>query len=273
MRQEKKRMPVRMADMTVAEARRAIARGLGVILPVGVVEQHGYHLPLSTDIYNACELADRVSARTGWLVAPPLNYNYSGGELPGTINVHPHVVSLFVAEICAGLARQGFENILVLLGHGGSESVRCIREGGEMFLRQNPQFEEVCLSVVLPWEFSATWAQAFEDQDYHAAAVETSLMMYWQPALVRSRIATDSKAMCERLRRDPDQYQVRRKHVENECVVPHVRQAPAMRVGVMGHPERASAKLGKKVCEEAVDGIAGLIRKIKRERARPTTDT
>ena len=75
--------------MTVKEMRAALKKTKTVILPVGVIEQHGYHLPLNTDVYNCYELARLASEKTGCLVAPPLTYTFSGGTLPGTININP----------------------------------------------------------------------------------------------------------------------------------------------------------------------------------------
>ena len=255
-----------MANMTVKEVREGLRKCQTVILPIGCVEQHGYHMPLSVDMHNASELAARTAARTGSFVAPTLYYNYSGGELPGTINVNPHVVALFVAEICGALARQGFKNIFVFLGHGGTESVGCIDSSVDIFLRQNPQHRDVAVSVVKFWELCDKIAQAFEEKDYHAGYVETSLMMYWKPELVRPKIVMDKPWLVEHMREHQDNYQQRSKPVDHPDVAPHISQHPDIEVGVMGYPERASAKFGKDLCEEAVSKAAKLIRDIEKQR-------
>ena len=259
-----------MANMTVAEMREALAECQTVILPIGCVEQHGYHLPLSVDVHNATELALRTAARTGSFVAPTLPYNYSGGELPGTINVNPHVVALLVAEICAAMARQGFMNILLFLGHGGTESVQCIDSGVDMFLRQSPQHRDVAVCVVKFWELCETVQQAFADRDYHAGYIETSLMMYWKPELVRPTIVQDQDWLAERMRDNPDNYQQRTKPVDHPLVAAHVSQHPEIEVGVMGYPERATPQLGKAICEEAVETAAKIIREIELKRSQPS---
>jgi len=68
-----------MESMTVEEVREALVHTRAAILPVGGVEQHGYHLPLTTDVYNAYEIARRVAPLVGCLVAPPVTYSFSGG--------------------------------------------------------------------------------------------------------------------------------------------------------------------------------------------------
>lgn len=71
-----------MWDMTVKEIREGLRETQTVIVPIGCVEQHGYHLPTSVDSYNAMELAARASALTGCFVAAPVHYSFSGGCCP-----------------------------------------------------------------------------------------------------------------------------------------------------------------------------------------------
>ena len=72
-----------MGEMTVKEVREYLEHNQTVILPYGVVEQHGYHLPLSTDTHYAEIPSYELAKRLDCIVAPPLNYCFSGGELPG----------------------------------------------------------------------------------------------------------------------------------------------------------------------------------------------
>ncbi len=94
-----------MEEMTVNDVRKALKKTKTVLVPLGVLEQHGYHLPLSVDIHNARQISIRVSAETGALVAPALNYAFSGGELPGTINIAPSTTALVVSDICRSRSR------------------------------------------------------------------------------------------------------------------------------------------------------------------------
>src|SRR5512137_1606902 len=109
-----------MEFMTVDEVRDGLLGTRTVIVPMGVIEQHGYHLPLNTDVFNCYEISKRVSARTGCFVAPPINYSFSGGELPGTFNINPSTLSLYLSDILKALVVMGMKNIVVLLGHGGT---------------------------------------------------------------------------------------------------------------------------------------------------------
>jgi len=200
--------PFLMEHMTVEDVRRALQRTKTVLVPLGVTEQHGYHLPLSTDVHNAYQIARRVSARTGAVVAPPLWYSYSGGSLPGTINVAPQVMALMVSEIIQSLLQQGFRNVLLILGHAGSENLQALKDLTSLFLARHPELTNVVVALGPVWEFSATFKKAFEEHDYHAGYIETSLMLYWAPEQVRTeRIVQDQPEVAESLREHPDNYQ------------------------------------------------------------------
>ena len=105
---------VKMGEMTVNELQEYLKTSQTIILPYGVVEQHGYHLPLDTDIRNAEIMGAKLAEKLGCIVAPTLNYCFSGGMLTGTINVKPNTFANLVGEIIESLALQGFKNILIL---------------------------------------------------------------------------------------------------------------------------------------------------------------
>lgn len=247
--------------MTVREVREALEAGMRTILvPLGVTEQHGYHLPLRTDCYNCEEISRRAAEQTGCFVAPTLAYTYSGGELPGTINVSPHVVTQVVVEILHSLCRQGLHNIIIVLGHGGSENDHAAQEAAEIFLRNNPQYHDRNLAVFRFWKNSALCERAFAEGDFHSGWFETSLLLYWVPDQVRPEYVLDDPEVVRMMREDQDAYQLRIKNVEHELVVPAIRQHPAIKVGVMGEPERATAALGRQISDEAVTSLVALIR-------------
>jgi len=253
--------PVIWAEMTVAEIREYLKKRPTVILPVGCTEQHGYHLPTSVDILNAEELAKRISAEIGVAVLPTVNYSYSGGELPGTINVSPNVVVLYIEEICLSLAAQGVRNIVVLPGHGGSENMNALLAFRDMFLRKH-SYLDVALAVM-----NSYLKNLCGNGDWHAGRAETSLMLYWAPELVHmERIQYDSNELLDMMRKDPDAYQDIQKVVDSSYVGPRIRQRRDIQVGVMGFPEEASAEIGEKIANISVQEIVDAIRNIEAQR-------
>ncbi|MHB1190654.1 MAG: creatininase family protein [Armatimonadota bacterium] len=252
-----------MYDMTVEEVRDGLAEMKTIVLPVGVVEQHGYHLPLSVDTHNAVEIASRASEISGCFVAPPVNYSFSGGTLPGTINISPQLFSLVAAEICHSLVVMGFKNIVILLGHGGTENTRAAHDAAENFQRLHPPLSGITVSVVPFWELSPTYMESFQEKDFHAGKYETSMMLYWKPEMVRMEKARlDVPEIVEMMHQDQNAFLVKHKEVENKYVVPKLTQHPGIEVGVMGDYEGASAELGRTIAVECAEGLAALVNEL-----------
>ena len=253
--------------MTVREIREALAERPSVIVPLGVIEQHGYHLPTCTDILAAHEVCLRVGREIGMLVAPPVNMSFSGGELHGTINVHPNIMGLLVGEVLRSLAAQGVRNLFLVLGHGGSENARSLDNTLKLLLRTDPTFEDVMIAFAPTWKFSPTFLAWFQQKDWHAAAGETSIMLALAPELVQmDRLTLDEESLAEAMREHPDHYQRAEKPIDDDLVVPRMTQRPDVEVGVMGYPEKASAELGQKIVDEMVANMSERFTRLEAER-------
>ncbi len=249
-----------MFNMTVREVREGLKEMKTVVLPIGVVEQHGYHLPLSTDILNAVEVAERASSLSGCFSAPSLNYCFSGGTLPGTINISPQTFSIVLMDICRSLVLQGFKNIILLMGHGGTENVRAAYDAAENFQRLSPDMEGITVSVVPMGELSPTCMKSSAEHDFHAGKYETSLILYWKPELVKmDQAQLDNPVLAERMRTDQDAFLTKTKEVDNKFVVPKLTQNSEMEVGVMGNYEGSNPELGKIISDEASSNLAKLV--------------
>ena len=253
-----------MEFMTVDEVRDGLLETRTVLVPMGVIEQHGYHLPLNTDVCNCYEISKRVSAETGCFAAPPINYSFSGGELPGTFNIHPATLALYLNDILKSLVVMGFKNIFVTLGHAGTENRVATESAVDMFMRLNPEVKDVCFGGAPIMWFSQKYRQmAIADKDFHAGWSETSRIMYWFPELVRQdKMVTDAEELMERFRQDQDAYQVKTKLFEHEFIFPYIKQHPDIKVGVMGNPAKASPELGEAITREVVGNMSDFIRKL-----------
>lgn len=251
---EKNPFPV-MEDMTVAMVREYLRRKKSIIIPIGVIEQHGYHLPLKTDALIAERIARLIGRKTGILVAPVMYQSFSGGECPGTINISPAVMSLVVSDTLVSLTAQGFRNIFLFIAHGGSENIRALDNALKLLLRSNPVFANVLIALLPIWKFGGKegWQKALAEGDWHAGWLETSMVMALAPGLVRmDKLAKDPEKMCRLMVKHPDNYQHAQKIVDDELVVAKTGQRPEVRVGVMGFPERASKALGEKAVANIV---------------------
>lgn len=264
-KQQRKPFPV-MEEMTVKLVRKYLARKKSIIIPMGVIEQHGYHLPLKTDALIATHLGRMIGERTGILVAPTMYQSFSGGGLPGTINISPAVMSLVVGDMLASLAVQGFQNFYLFLCHGGSENARALDNALKLLLRTNPLFRKALVALLPVWKFDRdgiAWNRVPAEGDWHAGWLETSLVMALEPGLVRMRdLALDPAPLLKQQMDHPDNYQEAAKIVNDEFVIPRMRQRPEIKVGVMGTPQRASPDLGKKLAESIVAAAGTKIKEL-----------
>jgi len=245
-----------MENMTVKMVREYLKKKRSVIIPMGVTEQHGYHLPLSTDTIIARETGRLVGEKTGIMVAPVINTSFSGGGLPGTINVSPAVMSLVVSDTMISLVSQGFRNIYILPAHGGSENTRALDNAVKILLRTNPAFEKVMVTLMPVWKFGLQgkgWKDAIREHDWHAGWLETSLVMAIAPDLVRmGDMEVDTEPLLKLQMEHPDNYQQAERIVDDPAVVARMTQRQDIKVGVMGTPSKASAELGREILENIV---------------------
>ena len=154
-----------------------------VLLPVGALEAHGPHLPLSTDVIIAEGMARRAAqaleakGRT-CAIAPSLVYNvteYAAG-FDGTAGVGPEAAEAYARGVCLGLERAGFRRIVVANAHLEPAHVEVMRR------LTTPR-------VVFPdcteRRFARTLTDEFKRGACHAGAYETSLVLAERPDLVR----------------------------------------------------------------------------------------
>jgi creatinine amidohydrolase len=122
-----------MADMTYPQVERAARRGAVVLLATGVIEQHGPHLPLATDVYGAlqlCRLVARELARgdVEALLAPPLCWgvNVVSSAFPGTFRVRPQTAEALHDDVLDSLHADGFRHVFLVNHHGDLEHNRML---------------------------------------------------------------------------------------------------------------------------------------------------
>ena len=249
-----------MEHMTVKGVREYLKRKQSIILPIGVTEQHGYHLPLETDSLIATHLGKRIGEKSDILVAPTMQTSFSGGALPGTINISPAVMSLVVRDTLLSLFAQGFRNFYLFPCHGGSENMRALEDALRLLLRLNPDFDEALIALMPVWKFDPEnigWFKALKENDWHAGWLETSMVMALEPDKVRmDELEVDAEPLRSSMIEHPDNYQHAEKIVDDEFVVPRLTQHPEVDVGVMGFPERATKEAGEKIVESIVNAAS-----------------
>jgi creatinine amidohydrolase len=124
-----------MADMTAPQIAAAAARRAGVLLPIGVIEAHGPHLPTGTDAYIAtqlCRLTQTYAGEAGreLIIAPPYYWGINGvlGEFTGSFNIRPETAKLLLADVIDSLLANRFSDILLVSHHGDFAHNAMIRD-------------------------------------------------------------------------------------------------------------------------------------------------
>lgn len=94
------------------------------ILPIGVFEKHGPHMPLGTDLYTAREMALRAAEKEYTVVFPWYYFSQinEARHQPGTIAYSPEIIWKVLQETLDELNRNGFDKIIIVNGHGGNNA-------------------------------------------------------------------------------------------------------------------------------------------------------
>jgi creatinine amidohydrolase len=118
-------LPFRLEELTAPDYIKAVEKSSKTcILPIGVFEKHGPHLPLGTDLYIAREYALRAAEKEYTVVFPWYYFSQinEAKHQPGTIAYSPELIWKVLQETLNELARNGFEKIIIVNGHGGNNA-------------------------------------------------------------------------------------------------------------------------------------------------------
>jgi creatinine amidohydrolase/Fe(II)-dependent formamide hydrolase-like protein len=242
-------------ELTWPEADKRFKEVDVAILPVGSIEQHGLHLPLDTDAFDAEYLAKQVAAACSNpkpLVFPLISYgvSYHHDEFPGTISISNETLSRLVYEIGISAAKNGINKLVIINGHGGNSpslnfAAQRINQDARIF---------VCVDT---GETSDVDISAISEtpNDVHAGEIETSTSLATRPHLVKFEKAIkmvpkfSSRYLNFSSKRGVEWYA-------------HTKKISS--TGVMGDPTKASAEKGDKIWEIMIAHLVALVEDLKR---------
>ena len=118
-------IPYKLEELTAPDFVKAVDKSSKtVILPIGVFEKHGPHMPLGTDLYTAREIALRAAEKEYTVVFPWYYFSQinEARHQPGTIAYSPELIWNVLQETLDELNRNGFDKIIIINGHGGNNS-------------------------------------------------------------------------------------------------------------------------------------------------------
>lgn len=178
-----------IGEMTMADFKKSVTASSVLIVPFGTVEAHGTHLPLNTDTLIIREAAISASARApGVFMAPTVEYGVctSTGPHPGTLGISAGALRLLASDIVKSGYSKGFRNIMLVSGHGGSIHVSALKEVAEELVSELDGLRMAAFSIYdLLGRECAEIAET--ENDSHAGELETSLVLFLAPQLVKGR--------------------------------------------------------------------------------------
>jgi creatinine amidohydrolase len=244
-----------LQDLTWPEVKALDFEKLVVMFPTGSFEQHGPHLPFTTDtdIVTAIarDLEQRMADRV--LLVPTLWPGLSTHHMhfPGTMDVPQLAYIALVTELGKSIVNMGAKQVFILNGHGGNDTP--LRAALRELKTAVPQTRFVFASY---WSLAAKTLREVRESELggmgHACEMETSIMLHLCPDRVKlDRAVRDGPPFTD-VYRKADMQHARPVFFVNEF-------HEVTKSGVMGHPDLASAEKGKRFLDGIVTEVAAFV--------------
>jgi creatinine amidohydrolase len=207
------------------------------LLPIGSHEQHGPHLPLTTDTLIATTIAHEIAAAYPVRRLPPITISCSHEHAawPGTVSISATTLAAIVRDVAASLHAAGVTSLVLVNAHGGNYVLgNVVQEASVGPLRMG----------LFPGELEWTEARAAAGLetsllgDMHAGELETSILLHALPDVVRPHYAAADHVADER------------RHLLSRGLQEYTES------GVVGRPSLASARKGQELLAFLVRAFA-----------------
>ena len=244
--------------MTWPEVKELDFSRLVVLLPLGSFEQHGHHLPLTTDtrIVTAIAEASEAGRPDRVLLLPTLWPGHSTHHLifPGTLNIEQMNYVRMIIDLCGSMIGMGGRKLFLLNGHGGNDvPVRAaLREVKTKF----PAVAGLHTVFASYWSLAAQTIKEVRESDLggvsHACEMETSLMLHLCPKEVRMDRARPDGPQHPSPYRKADMQAAKPVYMVNEF-------HELSTTGAIGRPDLATAEKGKRFLDGIVRDVTSFI--------------
>ena len=202
------RPSVQWQDLTTRDIAALVERDPVVVLPLAAIEQHGPHLPLSTDLEIAHGLLDDAIARVGAeatlsiLPAVAVGTSREHRQFAGTLSLAPELLIETVCQLGAAVAETGVRRLVLFNAHGGNAGAI---DTAALQLRNEWNLLVVKASYMTFSRPEVDLPESEWRHGLHGGAVETAMMRHLRPELVRdtqvARFASEAEALEETLNR------------------------------------------------------------------------
>ena len=253
-----------LAKITFPDVERLAKSGRAlVVLPVGVVEEHGAHLPLGMDSFAAEAYAVSTAPHleeAGYevVVAPTINYGVARAaiDFPGTLSLEPETLRSMVVEIGRSLSRHGLSRLVILNGHRDKYHMKALDDAKKILIEEKTG-QVLCVGFAHDDEITAAcyregvkqfYKSPRPDREGHGGESETSVALHAFPETVRQEVIPQLDANFD--------YDVEafRNETKDYWSLSGGR-------GYFGWPQAATAETGKNLVETRGRNIANVILK------------
>src|SRR6185437_12019260 len=185
-------------ELTADDFHRAIEVSKGTcLLPIGILEKHGPHLPLGTDLLDVRYAALHAAEQEYAVVFPEYYFAqiFEARHEPGTVAYSPQIQLALLQETTYEMARNGCKKVMIVNGHGGNESLLPYFAQTQL---DTPHDDVVCVYGLVDPPPGGPPKKT--TMDMHAGESETSSMLIARPDLVHmDRASQESGADQKRL--------------------------------------------------------------------------
>ena len=204
------------------------------IIPIGSIEQHGPHLPISTDSDIVTEVAKRLSEMKGYLLLPTLTYGVSFEHAPlFNLSIRESTLRTILIDLCSSLLMNNIKTVFIINGHHGNlKSIKNIDVKLQKISKNKLK--------VFPLSYWHFMKREFD----HAGFVETSLMLAISKnvkmKLAKKGLITDG---------------MKKQEIKILGKLANQSFPKATKNGIWGDPTKATKKDGKTILAEIIKNL------------------
>jgi len=181
------KLPINYEELTSPDFVKAVEKSNGTcIIPFGILEKHGPHLSLGTDMLDAREISLRAAQNEYAIVFPQYYFGqiFEAKHQPGTIAYSSEIIWKLLQETCEELSRNGIKKIIIVNGHGGNNNF--IKYFCQAQLEKRKDYAVIMYSPTANPEVQKEIQKLRKTiDDDHAGETETSSILAIRPDLVQ----------------------------------------------------------------------------------------
>jgi creatinine amidohydrolase len=188
-------IPARWDELVASDFPKALEKSSKTcILPIGILEKHGPHSPIGTDLIHVREWASRAVKSEYAVVFPDYFYGQinEARQQPGTFALPSKVIYELLEATCDEIARNGFDKIVILNGHGGNPEF--LEFFMQSLLNKRHNYAVYLYRPENDPDYAAEYKKLHKSPingDMHAGESETATLLYYRPDLMRMDRATN----------------------------------------------------------------------------------